>query len=103
MFPILTVKMFVCSPIGLNRKSLEAALPMDFLWNVMEYIACTHAFFAWRVDILWQAKEHPGSGEALRYLDNIQAFDIPTMQDWLKTEERFLKSNLNSLRNMTVM
>ena len=34
-------------------------------WN---FVAWTHAFFAWRIDILWQAKEHPGSGEAQRYL-----------------------------------
>ena len=45
-------------------------------WN---FVAWTHAFFAWRIDILWQAKEHPGSSEAQRYLDRIQAFDIPTM------------------------
>ena len=45
-------------------------------WNFIDW---THAFFAWQIDILWQAKEHPGSGEAQRYLDRIQAFDIPTM------------------------
>ena len=49
---------------------------MELEWN---FFARTHAIFAWRRDILWQAKEHPGSGEAQRYLDRIQAFDIPTI------------------------
>lgn len=44
-------------------------------WN---FGAWTLAFFAWRVDIPWQAKEHPGSG-VWKYLDRIQAFNIPML------------------------
>ena len=35
-------------------------------WN---FVAWSLAFFAWRVDIPWQAKEHPGSG-VRKYLDS---------------------------------